>query len=135
MDEKFVEMRVRPGYKWEKCKVVKKTYTTYFACNRWRTVYMLWGVRVDGRQATLFCNKERWDEYDVPVEETKVRSKEEKKAEHKINVELLACPKEKKEREKPKNCKRVYNEEIEKWLLEHNGIDFSNLLDKNLFGN
>ena len=133
MENEF-DMVVLPEYKKERCKVVKKSFTSYFSGGHQHTVYMLYGIRQNGAKATSMVNREQWERFDVPIEERKPRSKRERKEEHKKKMKLIAFSKETKpSREPGKNKRRAHNEEIEKWLLENNGIDFNSLLDDGLF--
>jgi len=132
MENEF-DMVVVPEYKKEKCKVVKKSFTSYFSGGHQHTVYMLYGIRANGAKATSMVNREQWERFDVPIEEHKPRSKRERKEEHDKKMKLIAFPKPKEAKEPPKNKRKAHNEEIEKWLLENNGIDFSSLLDDGLF--
>ena len=127
------DMVVVPEYKKERCKVVKKSFTSYFSGGHQHTVYMLYGVRASGARATAMVNHEQWEKFNVPIEEHKPRSKSEIKEEHSKKMKLIACPKPKTPKEPGKNKRRAHNEEIEKWLLEHNGLDFNALTDDGLF--
>ena len=110
---------------------MEKSFTTYVSRGYEHTVYELYGIRKNGKKATCFCNKQQWDKFDVPIKERKPRSKSEIKSEHKSKLEIISYSKDAKKRSVRK--RKVYNEEIEKWLLEHNDIDFQKLIDKDMF--
>lgn len=85
--------------------------------------YTLVGKSTTGKIVTTLVNKSQWDKYDVPFEE--------KVIDKKINVMFKRAAKMKKKRKRktklPKNMRRCYNEEIEKWLAEHYDLDLDNL--------
>ena len=128
------DMIVVPEYRHEMCEVVRKSFTRFSVSGYQRTVYMLYGVRDNGKQATALVSKEQWEQFDVPAEEKAPRSRSEKKQDHEMVLESLETGKKKKSKaEKPKRYRRAYNEEIEKWLAERNGLDFSELVEKGIF--
>lgn len=89
--------------------------------------YVLKGLYAeDGRiyKCASFVNKDQWDRYgDVPVVDKAVEKKAGAKYRSDRKRSLLGKPSRRK-------GKRVYDEEIEQWLLDHCDMDF-NALDDN----
>lgn len=87
--------------------------------------YMLQGFTEKGHKANAVVNKSQWDKFNVPSEERVV----EKKLKHVRRSSRLSSMKPSKKNKTPinKHRKKVFNEEIEKWLADHYDIDLEKL--------
>jgi hypothetical protein len=77
--------------------------------------YTLIGISPSGNKVSTLVNKEQWDEYDVPIEEKKIDKKIDRKRQRVKGLNPIY----KRKTPIPKSQRKVYNEEIEKWLAEH----------------
>ncbi len=105
--------------KWEELEIYQKGY-----CNvRGHLVYNIHGKDEQGHKCMNNVAKEVWDRFDVPVIEFEVRKKQSRKEKEKqLNREKKTWS-----RGVDKFYRRIKNEDIEKWLAEHNGLDMNNL--------
>lgn len=107
--------------KWEELEVYQKGY-----CNvRGHYVYNIHGKDEQGHKCMNNVSKDVWDRFDVPVIEFKMRKRERKSRKEKEKV--LNKSKKTWSRKIDKFFRRVKNDEIEKWLAEHNNMDLNNL--------
>ena len=85
--------------------------------------YALCGHTDDGVRASTIVNKSQWDGFDVPVEERVVSEKPTRRLERRDKMQRPV------KGAKPRNVlkKRAVNEDIERWLAEHYGIDLDSL--------
>ena len=81
--------------------------------------YMLQGVTDRGRKANALVNRSQYDRFDVPSEERSVERKIDRKSIRRKSIEPARRP--------ASGGRRALNEEVERWLAEHNGIDFDSL--------
>lgn len=98
-------------------KKVKFTVEKKIMSNiRGHLTYNLMGTSQNGKNVSALVNKEQWDAFDVPVEKREVNKKVNrlKTRRKRLNAQIPQ-----KERHVPKNKRKVYNEEIEKWIIEH----------------
>lgn len=77
--------------------------------------YTLIGTSNTGKLVSAIVNKSQWDNFDVPIEEREINKRTNKKKERAKHLN----PKRKRKTPVPKDKRKVYNEEIEKWLIEH----------------
>lgn len=105
--------------KWVELEIYQKGY-----CNvRGHLVYNIHGMDADGHKCTNNVAKDVWDRFDVPVIEFQMRKKQSRKEKEKqLNREKRTWT-----RKIDKCCRKIKNDEIEKWLAEHNGLDLNNL--------
>ena len=85
--------------------------------------YMLQGLTDKGNKANALVNKSQWDKFDVPIEERAI----DKKVDRRRIRNSAMQPNVGRKTPIPKNEKRVYNEEIERWLAKHYDIDLDTL--------
>lgn len=84
--------------------------------------YILKGKTFNHKSITSLVNKEQWQQFDVPIEERNINKKIDRK---KIRNKLLKpCKKVKKPR---KFQTKIYNEQIEKWLIDNYNIDLNKI--------
>ncbi len=91
--------------------------------------YMLRGTGPRGITLHALVNKTQWDRYDVPVVEKAVTrtAKQNRELRDDAAMRYLKKPLP-KQKSKVKKCrKRVFNEDIERWIAEHNDLDFDKL--------
>lgn len=96
---------------------------------RGHLTYMLRGVSERGIRLHTLVSKSQWDRYDVPVEEREVTrtAKQNRDLRRDALSRSLRPPMPRQKTKVPKSRKRVENEEIERWIAEHNGLDFDRL--------
>ena len=99
-----------------KFTVEKKTVSNI----RGHLTYNLMGTSQNGKNVSTLVNKDQWDVFDVPVEKREVNKKVNrlKTRRKRLNAQIPQ-----KERYVPKSKRKVYNEEIEKWIIEHYGLN------------
>ena len=108
--------------------LVEKKESEFEVTNKIRTdvrghyTYMLQGRTKLGNKANAVVNKSQYDKFDVPSEERVVTRKINRRT-----IQNNTLSKKRKERPLPKSRRKAYNEDIERWLAEHNGIDFDKL--------
>lgn len=85
--------------------------------------YMLQGLTDKGNKANALVNRSQWDKFDVPVEERVI----EKKTDRRRMRNRYLKPSRKRKTPVPKSKRKVYDEEIERWLAEHYDIDLDDL--------
>lgn len=90
---------------------------------RGHLVYVLCGFTERGNKASATVNKSQWDAFDVPMVEKSVNKKTDRKRKRNNSMQ----PHIGRKTPVPKNQKRVYDEEIERWLASHYGIDLNEL--------
>lgn len=99
--------------------VEKKTYQI-----RQNHIYLLIGVDKFNKRASVNVTKSVWDKFDVPV--TTVE-----KLKKKRDVQTYENNKKKRHRKSPvvpqKNKRKNYDENIERWIAEHYGLDYEKL--------
>ena len=108
--------------------LVEKQDAEFEVTNKIRTnvrghyTYMLQGLTERGNKANAVVNKSQYDKFDVPESEREITGKI-----HRDTIQDNLLSKKRKPRPLTKNKRKAYNEEIERWLAEHNGIDFDKL--------
>ena len=90
---------------------------------RGHLTYMLTGLTAKGHKACALVNKSQWDNFDVPIEEREVPKKVDRKRMRNKSMQ----PAVGRKTPIPKSQKRVYNEDIEKWLADHYDINLDDL--------
>lgn len=85
--------------------------------------YMLQGLTDKGNKACALVNQSQWDKFDVPIEERKIDKKVDRRRVRKSSMKPVVGRKT----PVPKSQRKVYNEEIERWLAEHYDIDLDDL--------
>ena len=103
----------------DKCKVMINIISKIRTNVRGHLTYALIGLSPSGKKVSALVNKEQWEEYDVPIEEKEINDKIDRK---KQRIKGLQ-PAYKRKTSIPKSQRKVYNEEIEKWLVEHYDLD------------
>ena len=84
--------------------------------------YSLRGVTENGTKASTVVNKSQWDKYDVPCEERFIEKIPDRKRKRNKSMQPVIG----RSTPVPKGQRRVYDEEIEKWLASHYEIDIDN---------
>lgn len=90
---------------------------------RGHLTYMLTGLTEKGHKACALVNQSQWDKFDVPIEEREIAKKVDRKRLRNKSMQ----PAVGRKTPIPKSEKRVYNEEIERWLAKHYDIDLDTL--------
>lgn len=70
-------------------------------------------------KCSSLVNKDQWDRYDVPVTERKPNQA--KRGDYRAKKKRVLA------KMAPTRRNKVYDQEIEKWLLEHSDMDFGSL--------
>lgn len=99
----------------DKKRVMLKISNKIVSDIRGHLTYTLIGYSPSGYKVSVMVNKEQWDQFDVPIETRKIDKKIDR---NKIRMKKLSKV-SKKSKIPPKNKRKIYNEEIEKWLIEH----------------
>ena len=112
----------------DKKRVMMKVESKMVSDIRGHLTYNLIGFSPSGYKISVLVNKDQWDEFDVPVETRKVEKKINRK---KYRIKRLNISEDDKPKTPPKSKRRVYNEEIENWLIEHYDLNLDDLKEKN----
>lgn len=100
-------------------EVIEKVRTNV----RGHLTYVLKGITENGKTASALVNKGQWDMYDVPIVQRSIDKKTDRKRQR---VKSLRQGRRYK-KDLPKAERRAYNEQIQKWIVEHYDIDLDNL--------
>ena len=87
--------------------------------------YMLQGLTDKGNKANALVNKSQWDKFDVPIEEKEVGRTDRRRTRNSSMQPAVG-----RKTPIPKNERKAYNEEIERWLAEHYDIDLDDLKEE-----
>jgi hypothetical protein len=89
---------------------------------RGHLTYNVIGTSPAGYKMSVLVNKEQWEQFDVPIETRKIDKKVNRK---RIRLKRLNMSEDNKPKIPPKNKRQVYNEEIEKWIIEHFNLNIN----------
>jgi hypothetical protein len=106
----------------DKCRVMIEVISKIRTDVRGHFTYTLVGISPSGKKVSTLVNKEQWDEYNVPIEEKEINKKIDRKKQRIKGMKSSY----KRKTPIPKSQRKVYNEEIEKWLIEHYDLDILN---------
>lgn len=108
---------------WEDCQVIEKK--TYQLKNQ--HIYMLIGLDSCNKRASIHVTKATWDRFDVPITDNKEIKKKKQQNHH--DYELNKKNNRKSAVIPCKGKRRNYDENIEKWIAEHYGLDYNKLVN------
>lgn len=108
---------------WRELEVFQKGFVNV----RGHFVYNIWGKDEFGKKCVNNVAKDVWDRFDVPVVEYQTAKKETREKKEKY---LNRTTKNWSNPIFKSDNRRINNEEIEKWLAEHNNLDLNNIKDE-----
>ena len=116
-------------------------FVTYVPCEKGKTefevtakirtdvrghlTYMLTGLTAKGNKACALVNQSQWDKFDVPIEEREVGRTDRRRTRNSSMQPAVG-----RKTPIPKNERKAYNVEIERWLAEHYDIDLDDLKEE-----
>lgn len=108
---------------WKELEIFQKGFVNV----RGHLVYNIWGKDELGKKCVNNVAKDVWDRFDVPVVEYQMTEKETREKKEKY---LNRTTKEWSNPIFKSDKRRTKNEEIEKWLAEHNNLDLNSIKDE-----